>query len=370
MPRAALTVLLLAALGGRHALSQGRPNPHLDPSLVPVGCPACHKGHGAPGSPMLPGPQEGVCLTCHGTQADLDRPVAAGPVSASARPALMARVLSLPSTHPLNDRAVSASADAVTCTSCHSPHRGMPLQPAAAAPGIKRISPGDPTKSEAELCESCHGSAGVTTGNLRDLSRLLSPSNPSFHPVEAPSLERSPSLAAERSGREVNCTDCHGNADPAGVRGPHGSAVPHVLRAAYAMTDGAPESPSSYALCYGCHDRRSVLQASPFPGHASHVEGQRASCATCHNAHGSTKNRALVRFGEETDVAGVSPSLSGRLAFVSSGPGSGSCYLTCHGKNHDPLAYGAAARPGLPLDPRRPRVPAPGRAVPTAPLVR
>jgi len=71
------------------------------------------------------------------------------------------------------------------------------------------------------------------------------------------------------------------------------------------------------------------------------VEAISTSCATCHSGHGSVGNRALSRFGEETLIAGVTPSLrTGRLAFVSSGPGSGECYLTCHGRDHAPETYG------------------------------
>jgi hypothetical protein len=45
-----------------------------------------------------------------------------------------------------------------------------------------------------------------------------------------------------------------------------------------------------------------------------------------------------------TLVSGVSPSLAtDRLLFESFGPGSGACYLTCHGRDHAPEAYGSAA---------------------------
>ena len=108
--------------------------------------------------------------------------------------------------------------------------------------------------------------------------------------------------------------------------------------------DGSKESEEAYALCYECHDRAAVLETSPFPFHTEHVVDEMTSCATCHSAHGSVDNRALIRFGEETFVAGVGPSLAtGRLEFVSDGPGGGSCYLTCHGVDHSPLGYGGTA---------------------------
>jgi len=143
------------------------------------------------------------------------------------------------------------------------------------------------------------------------------------------------------SGREISCTDCHGNDAPAGARGPHGSGVAFILRAGYATADGNDEASSAYALCYECHDRERVLSSSAFPAHRLHVVDQRASCSTCHNPHGSADNRALIRFGEEPGSVALSMSLStGRLAFDSLGPGSGACYVTCHGYDHAPAVYG------------------------------
>ncbi len=307
---------------------------------------------------MLPEAQRALCLSCHGTRTALDRRVAAGVVSAAARPALLAGVLSKPFLHPVREQSYSDREPGVTCTSCHSPHRGgrdprRGLEP----PGRRRLSPKDPTQFEYQLCESCHGNRGRATGSLSDISRLLSPTNRSYHPVEAAAPGTSPSVVPRLSGREINCTDCHGP-DEAGQEGPHASGVPALLRAGHATLDGAPESPTTYALCYLCHQRESVLAAtSPFPGHDRHVVELKASCATCHNPHGSVANRALVRFGEETLVAGVAPSVkTGRLAFVSDGPHSGACYLTCHGRDHAPETYGRAMGfpPGSALRPARP----------------
>jgi hypothetical protein len=113
------------------------------------------------------------------------------------------------------------------------------------------------------------------------------------------------------------------------------------LRFNYVTADGSDELPDVYALCYQCHKRQAVLDSQTFLEHGKHIVDYRASCATCHNAHGSVNNRALIRFGEETTIGGVEPSSSNRLELVSTGPGSGACYLTCHGVDHDPKAYGA-----------------------------
>jgi hypothetical protein len=138
----------------------------------------------------------------------------------------------------------------------------------------------------------------------------------------------------------INCSDCHTSNDDRGARGPHGSVVPGLLGNGYSNQDGQPESPSSYALCYQCHDRDVVLDADGFPYHRMHVVDLRTTCALCHDPHGATAARALIRFNEPTSITGVLASGSGRLEYVSDSTGSGACYLKCHGVDHDPLGYG------------------------------
>lgn len=346
MPRTALKLAALAWLAAALPSAAGAAlDAHLDSSRVPASCRACHEGHGVSGSPMLPAPQAEVCLSCHGSEAGVNRLAGEGILSGLARPQLLSTVLAQPFSHPLTPGAFSRhQPDVVTCTSCHSPHRSARRSvESQEAIGSRKLSPRNPNRFEYELCESCHGSAGVTTQSYLDLSRLLNPNNRSFHPVEGPAVERSPSLRAGLAGREISCTDCHGNSDPNGPRGPHGSNVRYLLKEPYETADGGGESAERYALCYSCHERQRILQMSPFPLHALHVTEVGASCATCHSAHGSPGNRALIGFGEETFIAGVGPSSStGRLGFVSTSAGSGACFLSCHGVDHAPATYGAA----------------------------
>jgi cytochrome c553 len=201
--------------------------------------------------------------------------------------------------------------------------------------------------NQAELCMSCHSRTGEHGGGAAqsDIQRLLRLENRSYHPIVATAPERSPSVISELVSAIINCTDCHGNDEVSGPKGPHGSRVNSLLRSEYTQIDGSSESVQVYALCYACHDREMILKSELFPEHGDHIVDEQTSCTTCHDAHGSVTRRALIRFGEEIVPNGVSPSLSaGRLEYVSDGPGSGACYLTCHGVDHGPKAYGSMKR--------------------------
>lgn len=350
----AVLPLVLAALSAGAQPGSGSPDPHVDLGVVPGSCLACHKGHGVSGSPMLPGPLAGGCLDCHDTQARLEQKVRQGLVAGGMRPALLGQVLSKPYQHPMDPQNLSQFESGVTCTSCHSPHRAMRGR-RNVVPGFQLASPKNPNRFEVELCLDCHGSLNVQQVRSADIGPLISPRNPSFHPLEAPAVEVSPSLIPEISGRYINCTDCHGNSNLAGVRGPHGSDVPFLLRFGYTTDDGSLDSETTYRLCYTCHRHEKILdESSPFPLHRLHLD-EGASCSTCHNPHGSIRNRGLIRFGERLGRNVISPAPSGRLDFQSDGPGSGECYLTCHGVEHDPMGYGLDVLPGSPaLFPRRP----------------
>jgi predicted CXXCH cytochrome family protein len=312
---------------------------------------------------MLPGAQTDLCLTCHDSRTKADRAVTSGVLAPGARPLLLGTTLAQPFTHPLSDGTFSRrEPDVVTCTSCHSPHRRS--SPTA---GVRKVSTRDPNRLEFELCGSCHDGPGLATEGPLAIGRLLDPDNRSYHPVEGPAAESSASVRPGLSGREIDCTDCHGNSDPAGSKGPHGSPIQFILRENYLMTNGNEESLSSYALCYGCHDRDQVLDSLAFPLHRKHVAEERASCSACHDAHGSVENRALVHIGEDSFATGVTPSIqAGVLLFLSTGPGAGECYLTCHGRDHAPEVYGGAP-PGGSLTPERSPLPG-ARAKPLQPL--
>lgn len=331
MPRLPLLTLGSAILLALAPAAAALPtNAHFDPTKFPRPCSPCHMGHGAPGTPRLAGGTKEFCLKCHESAVkDVGRRIALGLGAAASPPDVRTEFLK------------AASHGRATCFDCHSAHAPKFVS----AAGFPNASPKRSFRYESDLCLSCHGSRGVQGPDPHDLSKLLVATNPSFHPVVAgghatsvPSLLPSYTLSSR-----VNCTDCHANDDVSGPRGPHGSRVPKLLGKGYWTTDGQAESPSAYALCYACHDRQSILSDASFPVHRKHVVNERTSCATCHNPHGATSARALIRFNEAFPTTGVTASASGRLEFVSSSAGRGTCYMTCHGKNHNPLTYGGGA---------------------------
>ena len=212
----------------------------------------------------------------------------------------------------------------------------------------------DPINPEYEMCGSCHSRESRAAQDPTDIDGLLDPRSASFHPVKAVARGTSPSARTVVNGADMSCSTCHGSDSESGVGGPHGSNVQFILRAPYSTLDGNEESERTYGLCYSCHDRDAVLQSQNFPEHRRHVVDLKTSCATCHNPHGSYTDRAMIRFEDDATLAAVAPSLAiDRLAFESSAPGSGLCYLTCHGFDHAPAGYGAeAAMRGGAVDPR------------------
>ena len=306
---------------------------HFEPGKLAEDCTPCHQGHGAARTPMLRTDGDLMCLSCHQTgAAEPGRREELG-MGSAADPADIRQELVKPVIHR-----------GARCVDCHSVHGIGRLQGVAGTNldfGRQKPSPKRGFSTEASLCLSCHGTRAVMVSDPHDIGLLFDSRNPSFHPVLAIGVGEVPSLVPPlTSDSLINCSDCHTNDDTRGARGPHGSRVPGLLGADYSLQDGQPESESSYALCYQCHDRDIVLDADPFPYHRLHVVDERTACVLCHDPHGATAARALIRYNEPTAITGVLASSSGRLEYTSEGSGSGGCYLTCHGIDHNPLGYG------------------------------
>jgi len=251
----------------------------------------------------------------------------------------------------------------VSCADCHNAHaaNATPALPplvsgrlqavAGVTSGGSRIAE---STYEYQICNKCHGfSEPNTVGATRmEATRIVStkidPSNRSFHPIAAPG--RNSTIRGLRPGYTassiIGCGDCHNNNDwtstGAAPKGPHASRFAPILERNYASYDPSPESSSSYDMCYKCHDRTTLLseQSGTFP-HRKHVVEKQTSCAVCHDAHGSRQNAHLINFmlRDSTGRTIVAANRTGRLEYVSSLPGKGSCYLICHGTEHNPLSY-------------------------------
>jgi predicted CXXCH cytochrome family protein len=133
-------------------------------------------------------------------------------------------------------------------------------------------------------------------------------------------------------GTQILCTDCHNNdqgpgANGTGPKGPHGSRYVPLLERNLVQEDGQWESPTAYALCYKCHSE-SALMAQRM--HDTHVRDGRASCVTCHDAHGSLTQPYLINY----NTIYVTP-YNGQIAYTDLGGGKSTCTLSCHGVQHN-----------------------------------
>ena len=333
------------------------------------GCEGCHTSHSAGGQQWLLyySNEEDNCYPCHrGTVAQKNiysqfQKLSTHAVAATAG-------LHSPIEAPL------MITNHVECTDCHDPHASN-SRPAVApyvSGKLQNVSgvtmnavATNPATYEYEICFKCHADATpsllfypgfpiprvVNTTNLRWKFDL---SNPSYHPVEAigknmncPSLP-SAYTPAITSSSIIYCTDCHdSNETPSiggvGPRGPHGSVWPPILRERYDTLDNSMESFQTYALCYRCHNRDSILANQSFKKHQTHVVNDMAPCSVCHDAHGSRSDGGLT--GDHThlinfDARAVLP-VSGQTypLYKDNGNGTGSCTLVCHGHVHNPSSY-------------------------------
>jgi uncharacterized CHY-type Zn-finger protein len=202
-----------------------------------------------------------------------------------------------------------------------------------------------------EVCFKCHADNPApireriyrqrdTYGNIR---RQFQVTAASAHPVVYPARGGTdvPSLLPNiRTNTIMSCQDCHNNPDArqlggSSANGPHGSRYEFLLADRYDTADFSTESPQTYALCYNCHDRNSILGDQSFRFHNRHVVAGRTPCSACHAPHGVGGSRAnhdhLINF----DIAIV----GGQRFFQDTGTFSGTCTLTCHGVNHVNFTY-------------------------------
>ena len=321
---------------------------HGDKSKLPKGCASCHKGHGVYNTPMLPETKDTFCFRCHGHSVDVEETKRGGYLSRDVILANIQKEFEKPYHHPIEKVGIHEYSETLPeidpsmprhseCTDCHNPHYVKKENVTALIKGVdSRGARVETINSDYELCFKCHSYSANLPPDQTNKAEIFSTLNPSYHPVIASGKNRDmqsliPPLTASSV---IKCTDCHNNDDRIGPKGPHGSQYRYILSRNYAATDG-PEGQLQYELCYHCHSRASILSNISFLFHSLHISVIGTSCRTCHNPHGSTQYTHLIDF----DNIYVRPSSDGRLEFVDLGGKAGECFLTCHGKDHNPSVY-------------------------------
>ncbi|MCP4593498.1 MAG: hypothetical protein GY842_22400 [bacterium] len=327
-------------------------------------CRSCHRPHTAGGRERLLifEKEEDNCLNCHdggvartNIRAELNKTSAHDPSHRS----------------QIHDPAEPLRGDPehVECGDCHNPHSAteeivattyVPL--GATLAKVRGVTSGgaevDAARNEYEICFRCHAASAVQVSRRvsrqiqrTDLRLKFSSGNPSFHPVivSSPSRDVVSLVPGLVPGTMIRCTDCHNNdsgprSGGSGPDGPHGSIYDFLLERNYTTDDDTVESEYSYALCYKCHQRTSILGDRSFTAHRLHVVDERTPCSACHAPHGiSATQRSgsdhthLINF----DLSIVRPDpVTQRTVFRDLGTHSGTCTLLCHGSAHEARPYG------------------------------
>ena len=328
-------------------------------TVASAGCASCHVPHTAATKQSLMrfSTPDQNCLPCH-SGAGPGKNMAPELNKISGHPMLLAA-----DTHNAQEDVINQPTRHATCADCHNTHvssstLGSQTQLSGALNGVVGISAGGTRISaithEYELCFRCHadsaqrGPARVPRQTVEtNTRREFSPSNGSFHPVEAAGKNsRVPSLILPlTTASTMNCTDCHNNdagpgAGGTGAKGPHSSVYTPLLERQLLLTDGTPYTANNFALCYKCHSS-SVVDSSlttSWRYHKKHIEEFRAACTTCHDSHGASQAH-LVNFNPTY----VKP-YNGVISYTSTGVNHGTCTLSSHdgsGQNeaHKPKSY-------------------------------
>jgi predicted CXXCH cytochrome family protein len=335
------------------------PNPWPGSDLVTVAdnaCESCHVPHNADGGPRLlkNTVEEDVCADCHNGNVAADDLMSLFRESSAHEVADSAGIHDPVAPAVLQDRHVE-------CADCHDPHATRANRSPGDTPAnVRGVTIGGSEVSASsftyEICLRCHGDSpeqvAPRTPRQHDQTNIrlkIQPANPSFHPIASVGQNPDvPSLINPLNEQSlITCGDCHNSsaarsAGGSGPEGPHGSAFEPILVRDYRTLDNTPESPSNYALCYGCHSRDSILNDESFAEHDKHIRGENTPCNICHDPHGISNtqgninnNSHLINF----DTSIVSPRGNGDLRFEDQGRFAGTCYLVCHGEDHDNFDY-------------------------------
>jgi len=352
-------IAILLFLGGIFTVSVDA-GVHLDKKNLPLTCATCHFKANLKGGGGSAG-----CITCHGNpqrRANSPKMPKGAIVNRGGMKNIEAEFFKTfrhptfdsPGRHRANEILPETDIKAprhADCVDCHNPHYVTKENRFAGVRGKRLVNREVAVTRESELCYRCHGESVNLPGRYTNKRLEFSLNNPSYHPVEGEG-KSSTVVSLVRPYKEkkvaaddvsvISCSDCHGNDDVDGPKGVHGSRYRFILRDNFDASDNISESAYTYALCYRCHSRTSILGNESFRHHSLHIQGKSialsgTSCFTCHNSHGSVDAKYLIRFNKLV----VSPNSKGLLKFVEKGNAkfSGECYLTCHGVEHNPKSY-------------------------------
>jgi predicted CXXCH cytochrome family protein len=324
--------------------------------------PSVHDASEGPRSVQFPLPEKSAGTPRHAECSDCHDPHSSNP-SAAVPPAVKGALLNVFGINSSGGEVARAAFEYQICFKCHADSVNKPqyLDSGNSGVGFGR----NPRRQTAQFNPNAFNTRLEFSSlvswhpvvNPRGLSAGFGGEVPSLRPAVVGSDGQPISGRTLSSGSLIYCTDCH-NSDTGrnaglsgGPAGPHASNVIHLLERDYGFNvpPGAPGTiltpvtytSRAYALCDKCHDvNNSILQDQSFKSHNKHVVNLGASCSVCHDPHGIMNgnvinNSHLINF----DLAIVAASSSGVLRYDSAGSHSGTCYLTCHGKDHNPLAY-------------------------------
>ena len=347
-----------------HAASEYNKVTHLDSARVPRGCATCHNSFN-----FKTGGGAAICIVCHGDPSRISQEYKFMPSKFAPKDielknveAEFKKTYNHPTFRPggglhrANETLPEIDPKAqrhATCVDCHNVHYSTPANKFAGVKGKKNGNMITSITNESDLCYRCHGDSANLPIRSTNKRILFASTNPSFHPVEAEGRNSAVvSLLKPYKEKKIlpgdisrlSCRDCHGSDNPSSPSGPHGSNNEYILVEGYSTKDNQPEASQYYALCYRCHSRSSLMSDESFKYHSLHINGRTGSaaylgtsCYTCHDSHGSTENKYLIRFNKEV----VSANSRGELKFIEKGLASfrGECYLSCHGVEHEPKKY-------------------------------
>jgi predicted CXXCH cytochrome family protein len=326
--------------------------------------PSTHDASEGPRSPQFPIPEKSVGAPRHAECPDCHDPHSSNSTAATP-PSVKGALLNVFGISSSGAEVARAAFEYQICFKCHADSANKPQNLDSGNSGIgfgrnpkRQTAQFNPnaynTRLEFASLVSWHpvvNPRGLGTGPGGDV--------PSLRPAVIGADGQPVSSRPLSSGSLIYCTDCH-NSDTGrnalagavgGPAGPHGSNIVHLLERDYGF-NVVPSAPGAiltpvtytsraYALCDKCHDvNNSILRDISFKYHNKHVITDGAACSICHDPHGIVNgnvinNAHLINF----DLAIVGPSSSRVLRYESTGSHSGTCYLTCHGKDHNPLTY-------------------------------